>query len=190
MNFLLHTYEGKAVARPDSTRNKDNGDIFIPEDINTVGFTPVLYVRMCRTGKAIGKEFAGRYYDAIGFGVLLYPTTDDGRDPHFCRATGAIHDKTSLLPLAMYNPITLEQGGNLFLLKKDGKEIFSCNTMGMTAKIAEALSACSAHTTIHKGDFTIVELDRISPLQRRNEGDCHLSASFCENETIDIELKF
>lgn len=190
MNFLVLASDGKAIARPDSTRNKDNGDCFVPDGVEVVGYAPVIYARMCRTGKAIGREFASRYYDAIGFGILLYPSEDNGEQPHFCRAVTSIYDKTSLLPMAMYNPITLEQGGNVFDIRLNGKEIFSCNTMGMSARIADALAICSTNTTIHKGDFILAELDVLKTLCSRSDGGSSILAHFCGNETIDIDLKF
>lgn len=190
MNFLIMTAEGKAIARPDSTRNKDNGDYFVPTDIESVGYAPVVYARMCRTGKMIENEFAGRYFDAYGFGILLYPSADRGGEPHFCKATGSIFDKTSLLPMAMYNPITLENSENVFRFTLDGKEIFSCNTIGIGARIARALEVCSSHTTIHKGDFVLAELSKVDTLCSREDTSVNINTSFCGNETIDIDLKF
>lgn len=190
MNFLIRTNEGEAVARPDSTRNKDKGELFVHPDINTVGYTPVVYARLCKTGKMIGGEFAQRYYDAVAFGVLLYPSPDSDDAVSFRRDTGAIHDKSSLLPLEMYSPMCLENSGKVFSIELDGENIYRCNTLGLKATIADALVCCSSHTTIHKGDLVISELEGIAPLHRRNDGDCRLTADFCEEEIIDIELKF
>lgn len=191
MIFFILTKDKFAITRPDSTRNKDNGDYFIPTDVNTVGFTPVVYVRMVRTGKMIGMEFTERYYDAIGFGILLYPSphSDDGHT-EYDLAISACFDKTSLLPLPMYNPVTLEQEGNIFSISKDSNEIFSCNTVGKRSAIADAIVNCSLHSTIHKGDLVLAELDSIRTLCTRNEAEMNLHATFCENESIDVDLKF
>ncbi len=190
MNFLILTAEGKVIARPDSTRNKDNGDYFVPTDVHSLGFAPVVYARMSRTGKMIGREFTHRYYDATAFGILLYPSTSAEDNPHYCKATSSVFDKTSLLPLPMYNPVTLERAENIFRISVNGKEVFNRSTVGISSLLEDALTACSSHSTIHKGDFVIAELDTVKTLSKRSEGNFHLGATFCGNETIDIDVKF
>ena len=191
MNFFILTSEGKVITRPDSTRNKDNGDYFIPTDVDWLGYTPVIFARMIKTGKMIGREFAERYYDAIAFGILLYPalTVKNGQ-PHYCKATCGCFDKTSLMPLPMYNPVTLDKVDNVFSFKGGDNMLFNCDMRGMKDKVADAIVACSLHSTIHKGDLVLAELAEISTLRTRNEGDMHIAATFCSNEIIDIDLKF
>lgn len=190
MNFLILSAEGKVIARPDSTRNKDNGDYFVPTDVNSIGFAPVVFARMERTGKMIGREFVHRYYDAVAFGILLYPSMSPEDKPHYCKASSSIFDKTSLLPLPMYNPVTLERDGNIFRISCGERELFTRSTVGISELLADALCSCSVHTTIHKGDFVIAELDTVKTLRQRSDGDFHLGSTFCENEIIDIDVKF
>lgn len=178
MNFLVYSADGLASVRPDSSRNKDNGDYYVPDGIKELGYTAAVYARMCRSGKAIGAEFSPRYYDAVGMGILIYP---DGE---------TIFDKTSLLPMPLYNPLTLEQEGNIFRATKNGSELFSFNTVGMKEAIEKAIVGCSRNTTIRKGDFVIAELAPAQRLCSYDDGGCSLRASFCNNETIDMEVKF
>lgn len=178
MNFLVYSSDGRPSVRPDSSRCKDNGDYYVPDGIRELEYTAVVYARMCRSGKAIGAEFAQRYYDAVGMGILIYP---DGE---------TIYDKTSLLPMPLYNPITLEQENNIFRATKDGKQMFSFNTVGMKAAIEKAIVGCSLNTTIRKGDFVIAELAPAQHLCSLDDGGCRLNATFCNNETIDMEVKF
>lgn len=191
MNFFILTSEGKVITRPDSTRNKDNGDYFIPTDVDYLGYAPIIFARMIKTGKMIGREFAERYYDAISFGILLYPalTVKNGQ-PHYCKATCGCFDKTSLMPLPMYNPITLDKEDNIFNFKGDDSMLFSCDMIGMKDKVADAIVSCSLHSTIHKGDLVLAELSDVTTLIARPDGDLHIAATFCSNETIDIDLKF
>ena len=191
MNFFILTSGGKVITRPDSTRNKDNGDYFIPTDVDYLGYTPIIFARMIKTGKMIGREFAERYYDAIAFGILLYPalTVKNGQ-PHYCKATCGCFDKTSLMPLPMYNPITLDKEDNLFTVSDEEKALFSCDMKGKKKLVADAIVSCSSHSTIHKGDLVLAELSEITTLRTRQEGDLRIIATFCDNETIDIDLKF
>lgn len=178
MNFLVYSTDGRASVRPDSSRCKDNGDYYVPDGIRELSYTAVVYARMCRSGKAVGAEFASRYYDAVGMGILIYP---DGE---------TIFDKTSLLPMPLYNPITLEQESNVFKATKDGAQLFSFTTVGMKAAIENAIVGCSRNTTIRKGDFVIAELSAQQILCDSKDGGCSLKANFCHNETIDMEVKF
>lgn len=191
MNFFILTSGGKVITRPDSTRNKDNGDYFIPTDVDYLGYSPVIFARMIKTGKMIGREFAERYYDAIAFGILLYPaTTVRNGQPHYCKATSGCFDKTSLMPLPMYNPITLDKEDNLFTVTAEKEALFSCDMKGKKDLVADAIVSCSLHSTIHKGDLVLAELSEVATLRTREEGDLHIIAAFCDNEAIDIELKF
>lgn len=191
MNFFILTSEGKVITRPDSTRNKDNGDYFIPVDVDWLGYAPVIFARMIKTGKMIGREFAERYYDAIAFGLLLYPaTTVRNGQPHYCKATCGCFDKTSLMPLPMYNPITLDKEDNLFTVTAEKEALFICDMKGKKDLVADAIVSCSLHSTIHKGDLVLAELSEVATLRTREKGDLHITAAFCDNEAIDIELKF
>lgn len=191
MNFFIMTYGGKVITRPDSTRNKDNGDYFIPIDVDCVGYAPIMFARMIKTGKMIGRKFVERYYDAIGFGILLYPAlTIKNGQPHYCKATCSCFDKTSLMPLPMYNPITLEKEDNLFTVNEGEELLFNCDMKGKKGIIADAIVSCSQHSTIHKGDLVLAELSDVMTLRSREEGDLNVKAAFCDNEIIDIDLKF
>lgn len=178
MNFLVLSADGHVSIRPDSSRNKDNGDYYVPDGIASLGATPVVFARLCKTGKAIEEEFASRYYDAYSFGVFLYP---DGN---------TIFDRTSVLPMPMYNPVTLENKGNIFRVRMDSEPFFECSTVGITERIHRAIVACSANTTIHKGDFVIAELDACREICTPSQGQRRIRLGFCENELLDITAKF
>lgn len=178
MNFLVLGADGRVSIRPDSSRNKDNGDYYIPDGISSLGAAPVVFARLCKTGKAIEAAYADRYWDAYSFGVFLYP---DGN---------TIFDKTSVLPMPMYNPVTLENEGNVFRVALDGALVFECSTVGITERLKEALVRCSENTTIHKGDFVIAELEVPKEICSPSKGEVRLQLGFCENELLDIVAKF
>ena len=49
----------------------------------------------------MGAKFAGRYYDGVGCGILLYGASDNGMIPYI--------DKSSILPMPLYNPVIMEE---------------------------------------------------------------------------------
>ena len=111
------------MVRPDTTWEKDNADFFPPEFVEQLTFSPVVFARILKPGRSVVRRFASRYYDAVNFGVLLYPENLlDASSESF--ATASCLDHTSFLPTPMYNPVTLGEEGNSFILKHNGKTIF------------------------------------------------------------------
>lgn len=185
MNILILNCDGKVVARPDTTVDKENGDFYMPDGCSQLMWAPVLYARISKAGKAVRKEFAERYYDSVAFGALLYPDGDS-----------LVYDHSTLLPYPLYNKVTLDADENEFCVAKDGKEIFRCSVAGLRAKIEDALVACSRNTSVRIGDFVAVELSGTSLLAgvcdtaNSSENSCALESCFCENKNIDIRINY
>ncbi|MCQ2180630.1 MAG: hypothetical protein MJY50_01010 [Bacteroidales bacterium] len=74
MNIAVLTSGGKVIVRPDTTRVKDGEDAYMPEFVKALEWTPVLYTRICKSGRSVSDGFAARYFDNFGFGALLYPS--------------------------------------------------------------------------------------------------------------------
>ena len=139
MNIIVRTAEGKYIVRPDTTWERDNEDIYIPEFVNRITWTPVLFARVSKPGRSVGEEFAERYYDGIGYGVLLYPEDMcDGSETGF--ACASCLDHTSFLPFPVYNKVTLDRPENMFELSFSVIEPAVIELVEMTA---ETESACS-----------------------------------------------
>lgn len=66
MNIALKTYSGSIVVRPDTTWERDNEDLFLPDFVTGLEFTPVLAIQVTRPGRSISSKFAGRYYGNTG----------------------------------------------------------------------------------------------------------------------------
>lgn len=187
MNILVLCRNGKVIARPDTTIDKENGDIYAPEDVVAMGFCPAVFARISKAGKMIRKDFVDRYYDSIAFGVNIYPSCVEGK---YCRATASCFDHSTLLPYPLFGKITLEAEDNSFELKKNGKEIFGVNCSGIKEAVENAIVKCSGHSSLRIGDFVAVELDDLRDLLLKDEGDCSLEGSFCENKNIDIRINY
>lgn len=185
MNIIVKTYEGATVCRPDTTWERENKDIYIPEDIDSFSYSPVLFARICKAGKCVGSKFASRYYDAINYGALLYPSDIPETGQGF--AAASCIDHTSILPFPMYNTITLESGENRFGLFLDGKEIYS-TANGTPGMIEEAIVSASRHVSLRIGDMICVELSPIAPLTMKDEKKSEIHALYCGNETFRLNI--
>jgi hypothetical protein len=215
MNIIVRTSEGKYIVRPDTTWERDNEDIYVPEFVNRLSWTPVLFARISKPGRSVGEDFAERYYDGIGYGVLLYPEDMcDGSETGF--ACASCLDHTSFLPFPVYNKVTLDRPENVFELKftviepasgmtdektdaDDRTEIFS-HSGASSGAIRKAIAEATRCIYIRTGDVIAIELQpRKALCARENAGaspdftPCsrsNLKATFCGNETIDFDIIF
>lgn len=195
MNIIVQTYGGGICCRPDTTWERENKDLYSPDFIDGYMYTPVLFARIAKAGKCIGEKFAERYYDSVGYGMLLYPAGIFGKS----LAWASCMDHTSVLPFPMYNRITLESPGNRYCICLDGKEIYSTNC-GSADMIGKAISELSRYVSIRIGDMIAIELAAPATLIWKAGGlaesaedgpgdmQAELSATFCDNELFRFRI--
>ncbi len=202
MNIIVRIAEGKYIVRPDTTWERDNEDIYVPEFVNRLSWTPVLFARISKPGRSVGEEFAERYYDGIGYGVLLYPEDMcDGSEAGFACANCLDH--TSFLPFPVYNKVTLDRPGNVFDLRLNDSAVIFSHSCASSQAIRNAIAEATRYIYIRTGDIIAIELQARKPLCARDTvgdsaafGDfipcsrANLKATFCENETIDFDIIF
>lgn len=196
MNIIVKPHGSDLChCRPDTTWERENKDFYAPDSITGLSFSPVLFARICRSGKCVGKKFASRYYDAIGFGSLLYISdyfTDD-------RCASSCADHTSILPSPLYNTLTLQGDDNMFTLSKDGKTIFEtncleatdgCGSQGAVQAIESAIVHASELISLRTGDFIAVELAPVELIASRQDTEVRLNGRFCENDLFNLKIIF
>ena len=189
MNILVLPYgKNKVICRPDTTWERENKDIFIPDDVTGFDYSPIQFARVCKAGKSIGIRFADRYYDSINFGVLLYPKFSDNRD--CCLAELSCMDHTSILPFPLYNKVTLENGNNSFKLYCEDRKLFSTSNCSCAALNELAVTA-SRYTSLRIGDLICIELQKPESLfdTTSQDKDTYIRATFCENETFNLKIR-
>lgn len=192
MNIVVKTYGGGICCRPDTTWERENKDFYSPDFIDSYLFTPVLFARISKAGRCVAGKFASRYYDSIGYGMMLYPgnlmkSAQDGTPSGF--AWASCIDHTSVLPFPMYNRITLESKENIFRISKDGDEIYSTSE-GSAQLVENAIEEATKYISIRIGDIIAIELDTPKELI---PADAHgkkieLSGEFCGNETFRYKV--
>ncbi len=71
MNIVVIRADGSIQTRPDSTLMRRPEDFYLPDDLDSVTARTCFYIKMTKAGKAVGRQFAHRYFDSVGKGVLL-----------------------------------------------------------------------------------------------------------------------
>ncbi len=191
MNIIVKTFgNGRIYCRPDTTWERENKDFFSPDGIREYLYTPVLFARVSKAGKCIGMKFASRYYDSIGYGMLIYRADQMDGSP-MSYASSSCMDHTSILPFPMYNRLTLESGTNIFRILKNGTEIYSTDR-GSTGIIEEGLCEASAAVSVRSGDMIAIELAEPDKLADINTdgNQTNIAGTFCENDLFDFRILF
>lgn len=195
MNIIVKPYKSEFfLSRPDTTWEKENRDFYCPDHIHKLNFTPILFARISKAGKCISNKFAERYFDAVGYGLLLsigdYPAGDDAG-----YAAAMMLDHTSFLPHPLYNPFVLN-GENEFQIRKNGELIFSYKD-GDVEMIQDAIAKASRNTSLRIGDYIAIELEYPEKIAERVGGNIpdistdnpiQITSQFCENEILNFKI--
>ena len=199
MNIIVKPYGSTLCScRPDTTWERENKDFYSPECVNEVMWTPVVFARVSKAGKCIGNKFAGRYYDGVGCGILMYCATDE--------AVTSCADHTSILPMPLYNPEVLD-GRKEFVVTKNGnlaaaRSIDAVSPAGQNDLVMsteqgewrhlleDAICNASRLTSLRIGDFVAVELTPLQSLAAREESEVSVKGTFCDNDIFDFNIIF
>ena len=199
MNIIVKPYGSTlCCCRPDTTWERENRDFYSPECVNEVTWTPVVFARISKAGKCIGRKFAERYFDGFGCGMLMYCKV--GEDLCSCV------DRTSILPMPLYNPVVLENNED-FVVTKNGEPITTKQHSSVISTerhspvistersewrnlLCEALCSASLLTSLRIGDYVAVELAPQEILATREEGTVSVKGTFCENDIFDFKMIF
>ena len=191
MNIIVRPYgSGMCYCHPDTTWERENKDFYVPEGVDIIEWAPILFVRICKAGKCIGKKFASRYYDAFNYGALLYCRKEGSDDIAFTSCA----DHSSLLPSPLYNMVVLESPDNMFETSRNGEKAFSYpdsfSVEGLKELIEETVCRASEMTSVRIGDYVAIELADKEVLASREEGDVSFKARYCENDLYDLNIIF
>lgn len=173
--------------RPDTTWEKDNENFYPPEFVDELTYSPVLFARILKPGRSVGRKFASRYYDSVGFGVLLYPEKMlDGTPESYAQAICLDH--TSFLPTPMFQPQRLEEDGRFSLFRNE-VELFTFDRPSLNM-IEDALVEATKLLYIRTGDLIAVELSARTPLTNRTDSVTHITGTFGQDKVLDFQIIF
>lgn len=189
MNIIVRTASGKYIVRPDTTWEKDNEDLYLPECVDGVSYTPVLFARICKPGRSIGRNFAARYYDSVNYGVLLYPENIlDGCEEAF--ACASCLDHTSFLPFPLQDRNCLDSEGqfNLSIRKGNGNEMQFRHNSSSAAMIESAIAEATRFIYIRSGDLIAIELQAREMAGSRADGRLEFRGNCFGQAAIGFDL--
>ena len=220
MNIIVKPYgSSTCYCRPDTTWERENKDFYSPECVNEIYWTPVVFARISKAGKCVGKKFVERYYDGVGCGMLMYcsgqamisngplptswaPPPTRGwenaiSDHQPIRPLSHIVDKTSILPHPLFLPVVLE-GEKEFVVNatpvnQDSSVILSPHHVilsGAKDLLEEAICNASQLTSLRIGDFVAVELRELQKLAGKEDGTVAVKGEFCEKEIFSFNIIF
>lgn len=172
MNVIVVTPTNRVVYRPDTSRKRDEDDLYLPDYISKLSWSPVVYVRMARPGKCIAERFASRYYDAVAYGMLLYPENliDDSPESY---ASAICIDRMSCLP-GKTTPISdYKADSTTFTLTKDGEVLYSTSGINIS-ELNRAIYLASSHCFLRTGDIVALELQSRAALCDIQDSSCSI----------------
>ena len=217
MNIIVKPYGSDlCYCRPDTTWERENKDFFSPECVNEIYWTPVVFARVSKAGKCVGRKFVERYYDGIGCGMLMYcsgqamisngplptswaPPPTRGwenaiSDHQPIRQLSHIVDKTSILPHPLFQPVVLEDEKEFTVSTKVAGTGSNAEASVILSEakdlLEEALCKTSELTSLRIGDFVAVELAAPAALARREDEEVAVKGTFCEKEIFSFNIIF
>ena len=198
MNIIVKPYGSNlCYCRPDTTWERENKDFYSPECVNEIYWSPVVFARVSKAGKCVGRKFIERYYDGVGCGMLLYcgtsTTSFDGSAG--VRSLSEVVDRSSILPHPLFQPVVLEDEKEFMVScqhdgQGDAAPSHKIILSGAKDLLEEALCNASQLTSLRIGDFVAVELRELQKLASREEGNIAVKGVFCEKEVFGFNIVF
>lgn len=188
MNIIVRNFGADLCNfRPDTTRDRVDEDLYPQEGIDELAYAPVLFAHICKAGRSVKAKFAGRYFDAVNFGLLLY----DGGRLRSGSLTGyseaSCIDHTSFLPFRMYDKSVLERPDMRFEVFRNDEKIFSGGSVG-AALIEEGIEKATSRIHVRTGDILCSELAPIAGLASRKDGEIRMRAVCFGDTLLDFNI--
>lgn len=188
MNIIVTPYKSNSFYfRPDNTLQRDCcKDFFIPNGVNKLTATPILYVKVSKAGKAVSQKFASRYYQSFGYGVMINCHFEGNDDPvmKFYAATSV--DNSSIIPMPLWNIEAINGEMTNFSLIINNIEVFKSTENPIDVEEIESqIAVVSKNCSLRIGDLIAFELT--SHEIELSQGDS-LQAIIGEMNQIDFKI--
>ena len=175
--------------RPDTTWQRENKDLYVPDGIKKIRWAPVAFARVSKAGKCINPKFVTRYYDSFGFGAMLYCHTEESEQTTSI-AFSSCMDHTSILPSPMCEPELLENCDKTYQVKLNGTDCFNTGLQGIRLLIEDGICTSSKLTSLRIGDYVAVELSPLMALASAEEAETLMQGIFDGKAIFDFKVIF
>jgi hypothetical protein len=190
MNIIVKPYGcSGCYCRPDTTWQRENKDLYVPDGIKMIRWAPVAFARVSKAGKCINPKFVTRYYDSFGFGAMLYCNTEECEHSTSIAFTSCM-DHTSILPSPLCEPEVLENSDKAYQVKLNGTDSFNTGLTGIRRLIEDGVCTSSKLTSLRIGDYVAVELSPVMTLASSTESETLMQGDFDEKRIFDFKVIF
>lgn len=190
MNIIVKPYGcSGCYCRPDTTWQRENKDLYVPDGIKKIRWAPVAFARISKAGKCINPKFVTRYYDSFGFGSMLYCHTEESEQTTSI-AFSSCMDYTSILPSPMCEPELLENCDKTYQVKLNGTDCFNTGLQGIRLLIEDGICTSSKLTSLRIGDYVAVELSPLIALASAAEAETLMQGIFDGKAIFDFKVIF
>ncbi len=172
--------------KPDTALLRDGAPFYLPDFSQEVHHEVELVLRISRTGKAVEKAFARRYYDAVGIGID-FTARDLQRE---CKKKGLPWEVAKAFdgsaPIGGFLPLNELPDPILFRLDINGRTVQQGSTDDLIFPFDELIAYVSRFITLRTGDLLFTGTPAgVGPVQR---GD-RLQAYLGDRLLLDFEVK-
>lgn len=178
MNIIVAPYlKDSFYCRPDSTLIRALEEYYLPDYVDSVSVSPVMYVKTLRAGKAVANRFAERYIDSYGFGILIHPTLKEGyfsNRQEYPFIENSL-DYTSVIPLMSF-PHTdiINAPSHKFEVTLNYKSVIEELKFPSIDNLMNRISNISKYCSLRIGDFITFELSQPYPLNNMIKDSEHI----------------
>lgn len=188
MNIIVKPNgSGLCYCRPDTTWERENRDFYVPDGIGSLSWAPVVFARVSKAGKCISPKFASRYFDAFGFGMLMYCNPEQSEGCGNIAFTSCA-DHTSVLPSSFQPADILDEGNVGYVVCRNGEETF-CATAERNI-IEDAICKASKLTSLRIGDYVVAELADLEVIAGKQEAETHVKGESDGNGLYEFKIIF
>lgn len=188
MNIIVKPNgSGLCYCRPDTTWERENRDFYVPDGIGSLSWAPVVFARVSKAGKCISPKFASRYFDAFGFGMLMYCNPEQSEGCGNIAFTSCA-DHTSVLPSTFQPADRLDEGNVGYVVRRNGEETF-CATAERNI-IEDAICKASKLTSLRIGDYVVAELADLAVIAGKPEAETHVKGESDGNGLYEFKIIF
>lgn len=179
MNILIRRKkDDKIYFRPDTSLNRECSDIYVPEDISELYYSPIIFTIITKAGKYISPKFISRYFDSFSFGILLYEGEGIKNEDYAC---SSCLDKSSIISSKIFHEEDLKDKS--FIIKSLDKDIYTYTSTDLK-ELESAICCGSICTSLRIGDIVALELERPKSLVVKNK----VGNEDCDETRIETEF--
>jgi 2-keto-4-pentenoate hydratase/2-oxohepta-3-ene-1,7-dioic acid hydratase in catechol pathway len=178
--FYKNTGENKFFLKPDSALVKGSKDLYIPDNIEGVIYSPSLVFRINKSSKRTERRFARRYYNEVSYGINMYDYRfrQNSSSDFFDLVRLTFFDNSCYSGDEFFSLDKYEISGNINLAI-DGVVALTCRISEDILEEANmAIELISGYCSMKSGDLIYIQLGEFAELRK----DVRLALSHSKSE--------